>query len=285
MLSDHNTFAFLNDDFLPLEGAFLHVSDLAIQRGYGVFDFFKVQENQPLFLDQYLNRFYGSALLMDLEVPLTEEALKATIERLIQMNGLPESGIKMILTGGYSANGYEPAAPNLIITQQPLTLPSPEQIDAGLRIITHDYVRELPRAKTINYSMGIRLLQQVKAQQADDVLYHRGGVVTEFPRSNFFLVTKDHTVLTPDKDVLLGVTRRNVLELAGRHYQMQEGTVTLEDIGRAREAFMTSTTKRVLPIVQVNGAPVGTGKPGPVTMHLLQELRALEEAQLKAKPD
>ncbi|WP_207434727.1 aminotransferase class IV [Sabulibacter ruber] len=283
MLSDHKTYAYLIDDFLPLESAFLHISDLSIQRGYGVFDFFKVRENQPLFLDQYLNRFYGSALMMDLPVPLSEERMKSVLEQLIQMNNLPESGIKMILTGGYSPNGYELAEPNLIITQQELTLPSPEQIETGIRIITHEYVRELPRAKTINYSMGIRLMQQVKAQKADDVLYHKDGIVTEFPRSNFFLVTQDEVVVTPAKDILHGITRSNVLHLAGKHYKAEERDVTLQDIAQAKEAFMTSTTKRILPIVEVNGEPVGTGKPGPVTLHLLQELLALEETQLRVR--
>ncbi|RNI27195.1 amino acid aminotransferase [Rufibacter immobilis] len=279
MLSDHKNYAYLHGEFVPLENAYLHVSDLSIQRGYGIFDFFKVQEEAPLFLEHYISRFFQSAQLMGLPVPLSEEQLKATLAELLQKNKLPNSGVKMILTGGYSANGYDPAAPNLLITQQALTLPTQEQVARGIKIITHEYVRELPLAKTINYSMGIRLLQEVKARQADDVLYHHGGVVTEFPRSNFFLLTQDNVLVTPAQEVLLGVTRRNVLELARQQYQVQERTVTLEDIAQAREAFMTSTTKRVLPIVEVDGKPVNDGKPGPVTLQLLEQLLELEQKQ------
>ncbi|RNI29157.1 aminotransferase class IV [Rufibacter latericius] len=281
MSSDHRLYAYLHEEFLPLDSAYLHISDLAIQRGYGIFDFFKTHRGLPLFLDDYLNRFYASALFMDLEVPISEEELRETITRLIQMNGLSASGVKMILTGGYSENGYNPGPPNLIITEQPLTLPTEAQLATGIKIITHEYVRELAAAKTINYSMGIRLIQQVKAKEADDVLYHQHGVVSEFPRSNFFIVREDNTLVTPAHEILRGVTRKNVLELAARKYKVEEGTVTLDDIARAKEAFMTSTTKRILPIVSVDGKPVGTGKPGEVSLDLLQDLIELEEAQMK----
>ncbi|ALI97746.1 aminotransferase class IV [Rufibacter tibetensis] len=282
MLSNHKLYAYLHEEILPLESAYLHVSDLAIQRGYGIFDFFKTHHGQPLFLEDYLNRFYASALLMGLEVPLSEEELVATITGLIQMNGLSESGVKMLLTGGYSENGYNPGPPNLIMMEQPLTLPSEAQVATGIKVITHEYVRELAAAKTINYIVGIKLIQQVKAKGADDVLYHQKGVVSEFPRSNFFLVKEDNTILTPAHEILKGITRKNVLELAGKKYRVEEGTVTLDDIAQAKEAFMTSTTKRVLPIVEVDGNPIGDGKPGTVSLDLLQDLIALEEAQITA---
>ncbi|MGV3540400.1 MAG: aminotransferase class IV [Rufibacter sp.] len=280
MSSNHKLYAYLRDEFLPLDSAYLHVSDLAIQRGYGIFDFFKVQHGQPLFLDDYLNRFYSSALLMGLPVPYSEEELKEFLFKLIQMNGLPDAGVKMILTGGYSENGYDPGEPNLLLFQQPLTMPSEAQVATGIKVITHEYVRELAVAKTINYIVGIKLIQQVKAKGAHDVLYHHQGMVTEFPRSNFFLVTQDNTLVTPAREVLKGVTRKNVLELAGKKYNVQETDVTLQDIAQAKEAFMTSTTKRILPIVEVDGQPVGDGKPGAVTLDLLQDLIELENKQL-----
>jgi branched-subunit amino acid aminotransferase/4-amino-4-deoxychorismate lyase len=271
--------AYIHGKIIPLDQAFLHISDLAIQRGYGVFDFFKVHAGQPLFLDYYLDRFYQSAQLMELTVPLERPALIEVIQALIRRNDLPLSGIKMILTGGYSANGYEPSTPNLLLTQQPLVLPTPEQLAKGIKVITHDYLREIPPAKTINYSMGIRLLKQIKAHGADEVLYHHEGVVTEFPRANFFLVKQDNTVVTPATNVLAGITRRNILALPGQPYQVTAGTVTLDDVYQAKEAFLTSTTKRVLPVVQIDDVVLGTGKPGPVTKALLQALLQLEEQQ------
>ncbi len=280
MLHDKQLYAYLNSQIVPLQDATLHVSDLAIQRGYGVFDFLKVHEGVPLFMDDYLDRFYQSARMMELQVPLTRQALKEVIHKLIQLNGLPLSGIKMILTGGYSDNGYEPGAPNLIITQQAFSLPAQAQLDKGIKVITHKYVREIPLAKTINYSMGIRLIKHIKANHAEDVLYHRRGMVTEFPRCNFFIVKQDNTVVTPAYDVLAGITRKHVLELATNKYNVLEGTVLLDDVLQAKEAFLTSTTKRIVPIVQVNETLIGTGTPGPVTQSLLQDLIALEESYL-----
>lgn len=275
--TNKDLFAFVNSQIIPIAGANLHISDLAIQRGYGIFDFFKVQEKHAYFLEDYLNRFYQSAAQMQLNVPLAPEALKAVIQELLAKNNLVESGVKMILTGGYSADGYQPGNPNLLITQQPFSLPTQAQYDTGIKIITHEYVRELPTAKTINYTMGIRLIQKIKDSQADDVLYHQNGVVSEFPRCNFFIVRPDNTVVTPAENVLLGVTRKNVLNLAKEKYKVAEELVTLTDILEAKEAFLTSTTKRVLPIVQVDDKIIGTGKPGEVTLSLLADLIALEE--------
>jgi branched-chain amino acid aminotransferase len=163
-------YAFVNSEIVPLEKAFLHVSDLSIQRGYGIFDFFKISEQHAYFLNDYLDRFYQSASILRLPVPLEREKLIDTIYALIEKNNVRESGMKMILTGGYSPDGYQPHHPNLIITQQALSLPQQDQLDTGVSIITNEYVREIPGVKTINYTMGIWLAEKVKNYNAYDVL-------------------------------------------------------------------------------------------------------------------
>lgn len=281
MQSNRKLFACLNQELLPLENTFLHVSDLSIQRGYGVFDYFKCQDGRPLFLDDYLERFYASAQLMELSVPVSADELKATIGQLVQKNMLASSGVKMILTGGYSENGFDPGKPNLLLIEQPLTLPTQAQMEQGIKVISHDYVREIPAAKTINYTMGIRLIKKIKASGAEDVLYHQKGVISELPRCNFFLVRQDDTIVTPAKEILRGITRKHVLKLAGKIYRAEEGTVTLDDLATAKEAFLTSTTKRILPIVQIGKMVIGNKKPGPVTASLLEGLMRLEEKELE----
>jgi len=277
---EHVQYAYVNQQLVPQDQAFLHVSDLAIQRGYGVFEFCKLHQQVPLFLEEYLDRFYQSAALLELVVPLEREALKVAIQTLAKRNRLEVSGMKMILTGGYSINGYAPATPNLILLQQPLTLPGEEQVKKGIRVMSHAYMRELPLAKTINYMTGIRLLKEMRKRGAEDVLYHQQGVVTELPRCNFFIVRQDNTVVTPSENILRGITRKNVLQLAARKYPVVEGAVTLEDIAQAKEAFLTSTTKRILPIVQLDDMVIGEGRPGPITLELSEDLIRLEEAQL-----
>ncbi|MBX0331922.1 aminotransferase class IV [Pontibacter sp. HSC-14F20] len=282
MPSNDKLFAYNLGQIVPLSEARLHVSDLSVQRGYGVFDFVKVQQGCPLFLDDYLNRFFQSAQLMHLELPLSREELQQVIAKLIDLNQLPEAGMKMILTGGYSEDGFTPMNPNLLITQLPLTLPSAEKVAKGIPIMTHDYVREVPEVKTINYSMGIRLLQEQKASGTEEVLYAKNGVVSEFPRCNFFLVTQDNTVVTPAKNILKGITRKNVLTLAGHRYKTEVRDIRLEEVLQAKECFLTSTTKRILPIVRVDDVLIGTGTPGKISLQLLQDLVELEEKMVSA---
>jgi D-alanine transaminase/branched-chain amino acid aminotransferase len=271
-------YSFFNSEFLPADKTYIHVSDLATQRGYGIFDFFKVVNGRPLFLDDYFDRFYRSAEAMRLRLLLSRPELEKIIRELIAKNGLPDCGIKMILTGGYSPDGYEIASPNLIITQHKLSMPGPAVLEKGIKVITHEYVRDIPHVKSINYIMGIWLQKQVKDQQAADVLYHMNAQVSEFPRCNVFVVKEDGTVSTPRERTLHGITRKNILSLSGKRFMIQEGEVTLNDIASAREIFLTSTTKRIVPIVQVDDKTIGGGKPGQITLALLDELLALERA-------
>ncbi len=186
----------------------------------------------------------------------------------------------MILTGGYSPDAYQPVNPNFIVMQNALAWddsPSPKAVS----IITHEFVREIPEAKTINYTMGIWLQQEVKKHGADDVLYHANGVVTEFPRCNFFIVTKDNILVTPEKNVLKGVTRKNILANASALLQVKESPITLQDIRNAKEAFLTSTTKRIQAVVKIDGHSVGDEKPGELTTTLLNMLIAKEQNYIK----
>lgn len=272
-------YIYLNTDFVEADKAVVHVSDLAIQRGYGIFDFFRVMNNVPLFLEDYLNRFYASAETMRLEVPMSRETFKSTLFELIKKNNLPMSGIKVILTGGYSPDGYQISKPNLIIQQAPLKFPPDTVQPEGIKIITHEYVREIPNVKTINYITGIWTQQKMVEQGAADVLYHMRGEVSEFPRCNFFVVKQDGTVATPSQNILHGVTRKHVLELAKKKFTVKEEVVTLSDVHQAREAFLTSTTKRIIPIVEVDDIRIGDGKPGTVTLTLLQDLIAREREE------
>ena len=187
----------------------------------------------------------------------------------------------MILTGGYSMDGYEPAlAPNLIILQQRLKEPSPDHFVSGIKVITHEHQRELPEVKSINYLMGVWLQQKVKEQQASDVLYYKNGLVSEFPRANVFMITHGGTIVTPAENVLHGITRKQLLQLAAKKYTVEVRAVSLEEIKTAAEVFMTSTTKRILPIYQIDETVIGSGKAGPITTLLNADFIAMEEQLL-----
>jgi len=269
-------YAFVRGQIVPVDDAFLHVSDLAVQRGYGIFDFFKISDGHPYFLQDHLDRFFESARILKLRVPLLREEIEQLIHQLIARNAMPESGIKLILTGGYSTDGYTPAGANFIMTQHALKLPTAEQVEKGVRIITYPYFKEFPAAKSINYMMGIWLLDLLQEQQAADVLYYHDEVVSEFPRCNVFIVDDAGSLLTPSRNILKGVTRKNVISLASQSMTVLEKDITRDDLYAAKEVFLTSTTKRVLPIVQVDHRVIGNGHPGPVALALLEKLRYLE---------
>ena len=269
-------YAYLNNTFLFEGNAVLPVGDLAIQRGYAIFDFLKVDRDVPVFLADHLDRFFRSAAKMDLPMARSQAELSAIIHELISRNRMGLSGIRLTLTGGVSGDGYSISEPNLIITQSPLQERSAELVEHGMKLITYPYLRQLPDVKTIDYIMAIRLQKLIREQGVNDVLYVHEGLISECPRTNFFMVSADGELITPDTGILEGITRKKVLEIGRRHFKVQERAVHLEELKAAREAFITSTTKGVVPVVAVDNLPIGTGRPGEITRRLDAELAEMK---------
>lgn len=271
----------INGKLLPAENAHILISDLSIQRGYGVFDFFKTINGVPVFLEDHLDRLYRSADQMHLDFGYDRDALKAMLFELMDMNDMPLSGVKITVTGGYAEDGYTLAKPNVIITQQPLLLYN--DVNASpLKIVSYEHQRQMPHIKTIDYLMAIWLQPFIKQNQADDVLYHNNGVITECPRSNFFIVTKDDVLVTPVNNVLYGITRTQIF----RHFKhictMQERSINLDEVYRAKEAFVTNSSKNILPVIKVDQHLIGTGEPGLLTLQIKKELLQLIAAESPA---
>lgn len=268
---------FINGQFVEEEKASLRLNDLSIQRGYAAFDFFRTKNYIPLFLDDYLQRFFNSIEGMHLTSPLSKKELKAVIDELINKSFLPDAGIRLLITGGYSADGYEISTPNFIISQHKIQLTDAVKFSNGIKVITHEYLRELPGVKSINYLTGVWLQKEVKEKNAADVLYHKQGVVSEFPRANLFIVDKNNTLITPDKNILPGITRKKLIETAEKKIKTELRDISLDEVKNAAEVFMTSTTKRLLPITTIDETIIGTGKAGPVTTMLNDAFLKMEE--------
>jgi len=234
------------------EKAVLHISDLSIQRGYGIFDFFKVLNGIPVFLDEHLERLYSSAKEMRLRIDYSQDELKNIIFELLHKNNSGDTGVRITLTGGYSTDGYLLSKPNLILSLRAFIPQTKEQFEKGIKLITYEHQRQLPHVKTIDYLMGIWLQNVIKQNNADDVLYHQNGIVSECPRSNFFMVTNDNRIITPSKSILKGVIRSKLIEIAKKDFVIEERQVSINEINLAREAFVTSTTKTILPVRQIN---------------------------------
>jgi branched-subunit amino acid aminotransferase/4-amino-4-deoxychorismate lyase len=262
--------AFLNNHFVAEENAALHFRDLSFQRGYGVFDFFRLVGNSPLFLPDHLDRFYFSAESMHLAVPLGRSALESVILELIEQNNLPNTGLRLSLTGGYSEDGFNLGKPNFLLSQHPFTATTEEQRTKGIKLLTYPYQRQLPQVKSIDYLMAIWLQPKKLAVGADDILYHQHGLISECPRSNFFLLTANNTLVTPAGNALAGVTRKKLLQVAREYFAVEEREVLFEEIQTAKEAFITSTTKQVLPVAQIDDTIFPERKTALQLLHLFQ---------------
>lgn len=267
----------INNQLILEEEAKLGVSDLAMHRGYGIFDYLKVIDNRPIFIEDHLNRFYNSAKDMYLDVMMDRAQLKNAIGELIEKNGIATSGIKLLLTGGYSEDGYRMGKPNLVILQYPLNLQEENKLDAGMKLVTYDHQRQLPYIKTIDYLMAVRLHPFMTEKNADDVLYHNTGVITECPRANFFVVI-DKEIITPKSNILRGITRSKVLNFKISGYTIAEEDFSIDDLSSIKEAFITSTTQYAYPVSAIDGRLVGDGKIGPVTKQVREQLFKLTYA-------
>tara|TARA_B100001245_G_C22824737_1_gene396777 strand:+ start:62 stop:886 length:825 start_codon:yes stop_codon:yes gene_type:complete len=241
-----------NGEIVDSSQVALPINDLAVLRGYGIFDFFRLSDGVPLFIDDHLDRFYKSAQIARLSINQSQDVLKALIIELTKVNQMPVSGIRLVLTGGTGAGAYAIGEPNLIVTQEPIKFPADAMYTKGVKLITHEYLRDIPEVKTINYMTGIWLQQKIDEAQAFDVLYHYKGLVHELTRSNVFIINSEHQIITPGEQVLLGVTRKHLLAALKGEFHVEERKVTLEELRTAKEIFITGTTKKVLPICQID---------------------------------
>jgi branched-chain amino acid aminotransferase len=259
---------YFNGTIGTVEATNIHITDLGLLRGYGLFDYFITYNGRPFQWDWYWERYERSAKLMCLPNPIQKEEAYQVVMGLIEKSSLDNCAIRFILTGGYSPDSISMTKPNLLIISEDIHSLKPQEYQTGIKVISHDYVRDLPEIKSIDYKHLMILQPDIKAANASDVLFHKRGYVSELSRSNIFLF-KENTLITPNRKVLRGITRRFVLELAKSHFKIEERNVELKELFSADEVFTTSTTKRVLPITQIDKTTLSNGKIGSKTMFLL----------------
>lgn len=265
-----DSYVIVNGSMLLADDATLRITDLSIQRGYGIFDFLKTIGGEPVFLEDHLDRFYSSAEQMRLPVNYSRSELNKLIYNLIRKNDIAESGLRITLTGGYSPDAFNISEEsNMIITQQELQINrDPEK---SISLITYEYQRQFATAKTLDYLKAIWLQPELKEKGADDILYHHDGFLRECPRANFFLISQNDEILTPSNNLLKGVTRKHILKVAQKNFKAAERELTLDDLMNAKEAFISSTTKNILAVTRIDDRTLGDGKPGEITRALSKE--------------
>lgn len=255
-------FCFLNNEILPVHKAKVNIFDLALLRSYGVFDYLRTYNSRPFLINQHLQRFQNSAKGLGLTVPLNFNEIENVINELLNKNSYREAGIRLVLTGGYSMDGYTPSkTPNFFILVNDWVFAHPEINEKGIALITCNHKRELPYIKSVNYLTGIKHLDALKSSKAAEVLYINGGLVYECARNNIFLI-KDNCLITPQNDVLHGTRRNLLLEILKNKFKIDLREVKIEELFDANEIFITSTAKEILSIVKIDNKQIGSGKQG-----------------------
>jgi len=269
-------FCFANNQIQASETASIHPMDIGLIRGYGIFDFFRTTNYNALFLSDYLDRFIRSAEKTHLHLAYNKEQLKNIVHELIQKNDLKAGGIRMLLTGGVSENHFSPTKGSLFIFCEELDFPAPAKYENGVKLLAVEHVRAIADIKTTNYAFPVWHSAQWKNANAEDVIYHQNGWISESSRSNIFVI-KNGEIATPDQHILHGITRMRVLELAP---STAIRPISFQELLEADEVFMTSTTKKILPVTSIDNHPIGTGKVGPMTKELITAFAEMEKSKL-----
>jgi len=267
-----NHYCYFNGQILPEDDIRFQVNDLGILRGYSVFDYLRTYNFTPFRLHDHLIRLENSVKSIDLSLPISKEEIAEKIEELLfwRTDKTKDVGIRLLITGGYSENGYyAPEKPNFLIRIEDVNPKPREAYEQGVKVITHQYQRELPEIKTTNYSRALIIHKAMQVQKAVDALYHLDGNISECTRNNFFLF-KGNTLVTPKNNILRGITRRTVLDLAANKFQVEERDIYLEELKEATEAFKTGTNTRIMPVIQIDELKINKKQVGPNTKALMQ---------------
>jgi len=277
-----NEYCFLNGKILPIAEAKVGLKDIGLLRGYGIYDGLTALGGKPFRFVDHWNRLISGAHILDLNIPITEEKAEKVIIELLEKNGFGQStnqraNVRIILTGGETVNGieYDFENPTLyILTEIWESLPK-DFYENGSKLVTYRHMRELPEYKTTNYIRAVNLQNWRKEEKAIEILYVYDNQVLECATSNIFIV-KDlpaqagKTLITADENILKGITRKVVLELAEGKYKIEERIVGEDELKTADEVFITSSFKDIVPIVRIDDFEVAGGKVGLVTKDLME---------------
>src|SRR3989344_4235035 len=199
-------YCFANGQIGPIAKANVPVNDLAVLRGYGVFDFLKTVNGKLFLWKEHWQRFQNSAKSLGLKVPVGEAEAKKIIANLFKKNKCTDASIRLLLTGGPTEDGMTITKPGFSILIEDVYNYPKKFFQHGTRVITHEYLRLVPGSKTTNYIIAVRLQKEKHKAKAVEILYTHQGRVLECATSNFFIV-KEGKIITPKVDILYGTTR------------------------------------------------------------------------------
>jgi len=281
---------YINGKFYSKEEASISVFDHGLLYGDGVFEGIRVYKGKIFRLEEHLNRIYESAKYLMLQVSLSKEKLAEDVLETVKRNQLPDAYIRLIFTRGEGGLGLDPFIcknGQIIIIVDKIQLYPQELYEKGLEIITASVIRTpkealSPKAKSLNYLNNIMAkIEAIHAGVPEAIMLNEKGLVVECTGDNIFAV-KNNEILTPDSSIgiLVGVTRGCVIDIAKNlGYNVSERALTITDFYDADEVFLTGTAAEVVPVVKIDKRLIGEGKPGSVTLKLIEEFHRLIQVQ------
>ncbi|MCF3640232.1 D-amino-acid transaminase [Rhizobium sp. TRM95111] len=269
---------YVNGDFLPETEARVSIFDRGFLFADGVYEVTLVLDGKLVDFSGHMARLRRSLGELDMRFSLTEESLLAIHRELIERNEIGEGLVYLQVTRGAADRDFifpQESTPNTVVlfTQKKAIVDS-ALAARGQHVVTLDDLRwRRCDIKTVQLLYPSMAKMQAKAQGADDAWLVKDGFITEGSSNNAYIVTTDGTIVTRDlsADILHGITREAVLHCASDlQLRIEERPFTVEEIENAAEAFSTSASGLVNPVVNINGKPIGVGKPGAITAHLRQ---------------
>lgn len=273
------------------DAAVISVFDHGFLYGEGIYETMRTYRRRPFLYDRHMRRLRRSGELISLPVPVSDEELATSIRDTMARASLAdaEAYIRVVVTRGVGELTYDLRAtptPSLVIIVKPHVELAEAVYDRGVNVAIVDIVRNHPQSvnpmiKSNNLMNSALAMQQALQRGAfEGVMRNYRGELTECTTANLFVV-KDGVALTPplEAGLLPGITRDFVFEIGhDTGIDVRDATLRDEDLYTAHEAFLTSTTREIVPITHVDSRVVGTGVPGSVTRRLAAAFRARARA-------
>ncbi len=267
---------YLNGEYLTERKAKISVFDRGFLFADAVYEVTAVLDGKLIDHEGHLARLERSSKELGIKMPVTGEELMDIQRQLIEKNGLVEGGIYLQLTRGDEGDrefSYsEDIKPTLVLFTQSRSLINCPKVQTGIKVISFDDIRWRRRdIKTTSLLPACLAKQAAYAAGAEDVWLVEDGFVTEGGSSNAYIVTQDDVLVTRplSNDILHGITRASLMALANDlNLTIEERFFTIEEAYQAKEAFISSATTFVWPVVAIDDKPIGNAKPGEIALKL-----------------
>jgi len=266
----------------------ISVFDRGFLFGDSIYETLRTYHRKPFLIDRHLERLENSARMLYMQLPLTQEQISKEVQKTVEASTNAECYIRIIITRGSGKIGLDISSckkPSFVIFVVPLETPSAQMYENGVKVSIvsvrrNDVTTLNPKIKSSNLLNNVLAYVQAKQQDSfEGILCNMAGNIAEGTGSNVFIVRKGALLTPPPEAGLLeGVTRALTLDLAeDQKIPVQETNFTPQEMLHAEECFITSTTKEILPVRQINELALAN-VPGPITKKVMGAYRRFVES-------